>query len=401
VRFSVLLPTRNRLDLLRYAVESVRRQNYADWEIVISDNDSSEDVGGYVASLGDPRIRWVRTDQFLPVTDNWNNALLNSIGDYVVMLGDDDCLLQNYFSTMSELIEQYSEPEAVYVEALQFAYPGVMPGHRKGFIQTGHSDLLKGRSEPFVLARQEALDAVQKSMSFRLSFSYNMQHSLISRRLIERLSAHGPLFQSPYPDYYASNVMMLESAEILMVPEPMVAIGISPRSFGYYYFNGRVDEGTEMLGSFSPSLVPAAVRSSLLPGNPLLSAWFVSMACVALNYGRVHPVRVNVGRYRYLQVSFAVQAEGLRAIRRFWNLLTWGERIRFSARLAAVRIPSRLMPERIRKQFVNRAVRIESPWPVFDPQLKTVEYQTILELFEAMPPRTAALTHSTSQLSEL
>src|SRR5439155_8429060 len=97
----VLLPTRDRLELLRYAIESVRRQKFGDWEIVVSDNDSSQDVGGYVASLGDDRIHYLRTNRFLPVTDNWNKALENSRGDYIVMLGDDDSLLPGYFSKLS------------------------------------------------------------------------------------------------------------------------------------------------------------------------------------------------------------------------------------------------------------------------------------------------------------
>jgi len=44
MKFSVLIPTHDRLDLLRYAVESVIRQDYDDWELAISDNDSKEDV---------------------------------------------------------------------------------------------------------------------------------------------------------------------------------------------------------------------------------------------------------------------------------------------------------------------------------------------------------------------
>ena len=58
---SVLLPTRNRLEFLRYAIETVRRQDDGDWEIVVSDNDSEEDIAGHVAALGDDRIRYVRT----------------------------------------------------------------------------------------------------------------------------------------------------------------------------------------------------------------------------------------------------------------------------------------------------------------------------------------------------
>ena len=80
MRFSILLPTRNRLEYLRQAVETVRRQSFADWEVVVSDNDSEDDVAGFVASLGDERMRYVRTEQFIPVTDNWNNALAHASG---------------------------------------------------------------------------------------------------------------------------------------------------------------------------------------------------------------------------------------------------------------------------------------------------------------------------------
>ncbi len=48
---SVLLPTRNRLEYLRTAIETVRRQDDGDWELVVSDNDSEEDIAGHVASL--------------------------------------------------------------------------------------------------------------------------------------------------------------------------------------------------------------------------------------------------------------------------------------------------------------------------------------------------------------
>ena len=80
MKFSVLLPTRNRLEYLRYAIETVLRQDYQNWEVIVSDNCSEDDIAGYVASLNDPRICYVRTDTFVPVTDNWNNALRLSTG---------------------------------------------------------------------------------------------------------------------------------------------------------------------------------------------------------------------------------------------------------------------------------------------------------------------------------
>src|SRR5918997_95547 len=101
---SVLLPTRNRLDYLRYAIETVLRQDDPDWEIVVSDNDSEEDIAGHVRGLGDDRVRYVRTASFVPVTENWNNALEHSIGRYAVMLGDDDGLMPGYVARVRELV---------------------------------------------------------------------------------------------------------------------------------------------------------------------------------------------------------------------------------------------------------------------------------------------------------
>ena len=100
MKLSVLIPTRNRLKYLKYGVATVLRQDYADWELIISDNDSEEDIEGYVHSLDDPRIKYYRTDRFIPVTDNWNNALKKSSGEYVIMLGDDDALMRGHFSTI-------------------------------------------------------------------------------------------------------------------------------------------------------------------------------------------------------------------------------------------------------------------------------------------------------------
>src|SRR6187399_2954715 len=81
-KFSVLLPTRDRLELAKDAIETVRRQSFSDWELIVADNCSCDNVPGYVASLSDPRMTCIRTDTPVPVTENWNRALNASSGDY-------------------------------------------------------------------------------------------------------------------------------------------------------------------------------------------------------------------------------------------------------------------------------------------------------------------------------
>src|SRR6266581_1418090 len=115
--FSILLPSRDRPELLGYAIESVRRQSLQDFEIVVSDNASETPYQHLIEGLGDERIRYLRVDPGVPVTENWNRALSLALGRYVVMLGDDDALAPGYLETMAEIIEAFAQPDAVHCAA--------------------------------------------------------------------------------------------------------------------------------------------------------------------------------------------------------------------------------------------------------------------------------------------
>ena len=222
MKFSVLLPTRNRLDLLRFAIETVLRQDYENWEIIVSDNASHEDIRGFVDSLADPRVIYVRSEESIPVTDNWNLALFHCTGDYIIMLGDDDGLLPNYFSYARQVIEAHNHPEVLYTAALLYAYPGVLPNAPNGFvISYEERNIFKGRKTPFILPPKDANQYVAASLDFRVTFDYNMQFFLVSRSAVNRLQVHGAFYQSPYPDYYAANALLHLAPTILIVPIPI------------------------------------------------------------------------------------------------------------------------------------------------------------------------------------
>ena len=96
MKLSVLLPTRNGGALLHDCVKSVLDQSYEGMELVVSDNASADETRDVLASFDDARLRVVRLDEPIPVTDNWNNALAESAGDYLLLIGDDDYLLPGY-----------------------------------------------------------------------------------------------------------------------------------------------------------------------------------------------------------------------------------------------------------------------------------------------------------------
>jgi glycosyltransferase involved in cell wall biosynthesis len=71
-------------------VESVLAQSFGDFELVISDNASTDDTAEVVLSFGDPRIRYFRNDRNIGAPANWQNAVANALGRYCAIIGDDD-----------------------------------------------------------------------------------------------------------------------------------------------------------------------------------------------------------------------------------------------------------------------------------------------------------------------
>lgn len=378
MKFSILLPTRNRLELLKLAVDSVRQQDYDDWEIVISDNASSEEVCGYIETLCEPRIQCHRTEQFLPVTENWNAALERSSGDYIIMLGDDDGLMLGCLSKAKALIDEWAYPEAIYTEACQYAYPSVIPGHAEGFIQFGYNDFLLEAKQPFRLSRETALDMAHASMEFRIRFGFNMQHFIFSRKLVEALRPKGSFFQSPYPDYYAANAVMLAAKTIVVNPTPLVMIGISPKSFGYYYFNEQESDGVAFLQNSVDKIMQEKLRDTLVPGSNMNDSWLYSMETLAQNFKDEMPLRVDYGRYRLLQFHTCLRVKSWRGLlivmkhMRAHELMNYGK-------LVALFIVAYLLPPPWRRR-VHESIRAPMRiFPPFDPCLRAVPARDILE----------------------
>ena len=96
MKFSVTIPT-YKVQYLREAVESVVSQTYPDWELIIIDDCSPENLRAAVEPfLADSRISYFRNERncgVVNVVDNWNICLSHCTGDYVICMGDDDRLL--------------------------------------------------------------------------------------------------------------------------------------------------------------------------------------------------------------------------------------------------------------------------------------------------------------------
>jgi hypothetical protein len=309
--FSVVIPTRDRLDLLAEALQTILLQpEGVDWEVIVFDNGSSQPVGEHVKGLNEPRIRYERSDAFLPVTDSWNRALSFATGDYVTVLGDDDGLAPNYFQHLKRLIEQFAYPELIYSAIYQFMHPGVAPWAPEGYV----SDLRWGfffgeRGAPFRLSPAEAHHAVVGSLHLRRNFTYNSQAFCFSRALLSRLNSGGEVYFSPFPDYYLANVAIAHSRSTVIVPAPLAIAGVSKASFGFTLFNGQQEKGDSLLNTnLTEDPVFCEIEQKLLPGPGYQIKYAITMEHVARHIREIFHEDVDYDRHRRLQIVSAAQS---------------------------------------------------------------------------------------------
>ena len=393
MKISILLPTRDRLQLLRRAVESVLRLEDDNCELVISDNDSAEDVAGYAASLADPRVVYTRTSRLLPVTENWNHALDRSSGDYVLMLGDDDALLSSYFTKTRALIAEFGEPQVVYHNALVYAYPGVVPDAPNGFLRSeGYADFLRDADAPFVLEPARAAALARAAMHFRLRYGFNMQFVTVSRGLVIELSRGGPFYRSPFPDYYAMNHLFLRARSVVAEPEPLVVIGVSGRSYGFFHNNRLEGAGRSFLQGEGAAESSDDAGRELLPGTYINDGWLRAMQELHRELGSPADLRPDVRRYRMLQILFVYEGHYLRssvgvaelgALQRHMTRL---ERAVYGAAFAVIGRLYRLLPGR-RGDISAMLALAARQFPAWDPGHDPDRYRDILDVVEQVDPQ--------------
>jgi GT2 family glycosyltransferase len=100
---------------LRACIESVRRQSYQRWELILSD-DGSTDAGSLAVldGIADPRVRVVRSRINRGIASASNAALALAAGQFVALLDHDDELTPGALSEIVERFEARPSADVVY-----------------------------------------------------------------------------------------------------------------------------------------------------------------------------------------------------------------------------------------------------------------------------------------------
>lgn len=112
-RVTAVIPTYNRSSALRPTLDSVVRQTWTDWELLVVDDGSKDDTTDVVLSYDDERIRLIRQkNQGQAVARN--TGLAEAQGDLIAFLDHDDRWLPEKLATQVGYLDAHSEAGVVY-----------------------------------------------------------------------------------------------------------------------------------------------------------------------------------------------------------------------------------------------------------------------------------------------
>jgi glycosyltransferase involved in cell wall biosynthesis len=113
-RITVAIPTRNRADMLRGCIQSVLDQTFSDFEVVVSDNASTDNTAEVVASFEDPRIHYSPLESNIGLWGNLSRCFSLGTAPYVCILPDDDYMLPRNLERKVESLDRNPEAGMVH-----------------------------------------------------------------------------------------------------------------------------------------------------------------------------------------------------------------------------------------------------------------------------------------------
>lgn len=90
-KVSICIPTYNNIEAFKRCLSSVLIQTYTDYEVVVTDDSSNEDIKNYLAENSNfNNIFYFKNQSALGSPENWNEAIRKSKGEYIKILHHDD-----------------------------------------------------------------------------------------------------------------------------------------------------------------------------------------------------------------------------------------------------------------------------------------------------------------------
>lgn len=157
MKFSVIIPTYNRSNFISKSINSVIRQSYDDWELIIVDDGSTDNTKKVVESFvkKDARIKYLYQENKERSAAR-NLGIASSSGDWICFLDSDDYFLEGHLESFYQLINLNKIKRGIISSGLLFKEDEELI--KKPFLDSNVDNIHKEVWSKFLLPTQVCID---------------------------------------------------------------------------------------------------------------------------------------------------------------------------------------------------------------------------------------------------
>jgi glycosyltransferase involved in cell wall biosynthesis len=248
LRFSIVIPTRERAETLKYCLKTcIKQKEFENYEIVVSDNNSSPATKQVVDDLYSDKIRYYSTGKTLAMHENFEFALSKAKGEYVIFLGDDDGMLLNGLNSLDQIIKKTNYKAIAWDWILYYWPDGGPPGLENLAIISllTNARIMNGK------------ELIKEVIAYKQPYPVLPMiyvNGAIHRDLISELRTKaGKVFLSVTPDVCSGICFAYLSENYLYLDQPLSIAAISGKGNGNNQFNKRSNKITNEFNTLNDS----------------------------------------------------------------------------------------------------------------------------------------------------
>jgi glycosyltransferase involved in cell wall biosynthesis len=238
---TLLIPTRERAQLLRGCLQTCLGQDWNDCELLISDNYSSDETREVVDSFADRLpIRYINPGKRLGMGEHWEFAIPEVKSEYMMVIGDDDGLPSQAIARMKALLKSHPNADAICWPLCYFYYPDIPSPAQSGKFYHYCGKLIQKRPADLLL---------RQYLAGNIYFYHlpGIYHRVARTSLVHSVIAGG--IKGIAPDIAIACAMLPKLNDYIFTKDPLSIPGISSHSNGFSVLslNGNKDRASIFL----------------------------------------------------------------------------------------------------------------------------------------------------------
>ncbi len=219
---SVVIPTYNRYMYLKDCIDACLSIQSEDLEIVVQDNTpNNKEMVSYINQINDQRLKYFHQSEHVSMSENCDLGISHASGDYVCLIGDDDCVCSNIIKVASLLKKEG-------IEGCIFPFPGF--NWPDMTFENGHmaeaNMFFRVNVDGKIMSIDTKSEIRKNVCQCNLAKMPHLYHSLVSKSCLDRVyNKVGVYSPGPSPDMAQAVAISLEIKNAVYLNDNLMVSG--------------------------------------------------------------------------------------------------------------------------------------------------------------------------------